>query len=426
MPAQTTTSTRRGTLLRRIALLPLLALAGCGDGQPPTAPRDEAVAAVEVTAPAQSLAEGETMQLGATARGRTGAAVPGVSLAWSSSNETVATVSPAGLVTARAPGQATIRATAGGQAGAATIRVAPPAVASIEITPGGAIELDGNGSVMLRALARSAAGTSMGPVGAAWTSSDPQVARVTEEGIVHAGFGGTATITATAAGKTAQTTVRVRTLVAAVLVLPGGATLRPGETVQMRTRALSASRDTLDRPVSAWASENQGVATVDAAGRVTAHRPGSVVIRATVEGVDGRMIIFVAGPTEQQLEGVNGQPLPAQLETRTVRDAAGTLHMQRVMATGGVLRFTAGGYEQRITLEIYEGNVRVGTEVYEDRGQVWYHGVDGYPILHSTVRAGLQLPVTLATEHGFHTGEIAVPYGLPGTVFQVMLQFGKP
>lgn len=425
MPAKTT-STRRGTLLRRIALLPLLVLAACGDGQSPTAPGDEAVAAVEVTAPAQSLAEGETMQMGATARGRGGAALPGVSPAWSSSNETVATVSAAGLVTARAPGQATIRATVGGRMGETTLTVAPPAVASIEIAPGGVIELDGNGSVMLHALARTAAGTSMGPVGAAWSSSDPQVASVTAEGIVHAGFGGTATITATVAGKTAQATVRVRTLVAAVLVLPGGATLRPGETAQMYTRALSAGRDTLDRTVSTWASENQGVATVDATGRVTAHRPGSVVIRATVEGVDGRMIIFVAGSTEQRLEQVNGQPLPAQLETRSVRDAAGTVHTQRVVATGGVLRLTAGGYEQRLTLEIYEGDVRVGTEVYEDHGEVWYHGVDGYPILHSTVRAGLQLPVTLAVEHGFPTGEMTVPYGLPGTVFQVMLRFGKP
>jgi hypothetical protein len=426
MPAQTTTSTRRGTLPRRISLLPLLALAACGETQPPTGPGDEAVAAVQVTAPAQNLAEGETMQLAATARGRTGEAVPGVSLAWSSSNETVATVSPAGLVTARAPGQAAIRAIAGGRTGETTLTVAPPTVASIEIAPGGVIDLDGNGSVMLRALARTAAGTSMGPIGAAWSSSDPQVARVTEDGIVHAGFGGTATITATVAGKTAQATVRVRTLVSAVLVLPGGATLRPGETVQMHTRALSASRDTLERPVSAWASENPGVATVDATGRVTAHRPGSVVIRATVEGVEGRMIIFVTGPTEHRLEGVDGQPLPATMGTRIVRDAAGTERTQRIVATGGYLRFTASGYEQRLTLEVYEGDVRVGTEVYEDRGEVWYHALDGYPILHSTVRAGLQLPVTLVVENGFQTGEMTVAHGLPGTVLQHELRFGKP
>lgn len=420
------THTISKTILRRILLLPLLALAACGDGQPPVDPRPAEVASVEVTAPSSTVAIGESMQMGATPRARGGAAIPGAPVAWSSSNEAVATVTGSGWVTGVAAGQATIRATSGGRTGETTITVAPPAAASIEIQPGGEIQLAADGSIQLRALARTASGAAMGQVPATWASSDPQVARVTEDGIVHAGFGGTATLTATAAGRTAQATVRVQTRIQAVLVLPGGVSLRPGETAQMRARGLTAAHDTLDHPVQAWASENEGVATVDATGRVTAHRGGSAVIRATVEGVEGRMIIFVLGPTEHRLERAAGQALPAQVGTRTVRGADGAVRTQRIVATGGVLRFSTAGYEQRVTLEVYEGDARVATEVYEDRGEVFYQVTDGSPVLHSAVRPGLQLPVALAVEHGFHTGEMTVTQSLGGVEGPVALRFGRP
>jgi|GEM_PF-1785752 len=414
------------TILRRIAaLLPLLALAACGDGQGPTVPpRGVEIAAVEVTAPAASVTVGETMQLDATPRGANGAALPGVAVGWSSSNETVAAVSATGRVTANAPGQATIRATAGGRTGETTVTVAPQAVASLEITPGGEIDLAGDGSVQLRALARTAAGQPMGGVAAAWTSSDPQVARVTEDGIVHAGFGGTAVVTAAVAGKSAQVTVRVRTQIAWVLVLPGGSSLRPGQTVQLGVRGVTAGRDTLDRAAT-WASENEGVATVDASGRVTARRPGSAVIRATMEGVAGRAIVTVYGPTEHRLERVGGQALPARIGTRSSRDAAGVQREQRVMVTGGVMRFD-DGYQQRLTLEVYEGDTRVSTEVYEDRGQVLYDLWTGFPIFESTLRAGLVFKSELVMENGFQTGEMNVTQSVPGVTDEAVLRFGKP
>ena len=427
MRTDTMNGTRRGSIPRRTLLLPFLALAACGEGTPPVDPRPAEVASVEVTAPAAAVAVGESMQMGATPRGRGGAAIPGAPVAWSSSNETVATVTGNGRVTGIAAGQATIRATSGGRTGETTITVAPAAAASIEIQPGGEIQLAADGSIQLRVLARTTAGAAIGQVPATWTSSDPQVARVTEDGMVHAGFGGTAAITATAAGRTAQATVRVQTRIETVLVLPGGVSLRPGETAQMRARGLTAAaRDTLDRPVQAWASENEGVATVDAAGRVTAHRGGSAVIRATVEGVEGRMIIFVHGPTEHRLERAAGQALPAQIGTRAVRHEDGTVRTQRIVATGGVLRFSTAGYEQRITLEVYEGATRVAAEVYEDRGEVFYQMMDGSPVLHSAARPGLQLPVTLAVEHGLHTGEMTVSQALGGVEGQVMLRFGRP
>jgi uncharacterized protein YjdB len=425
MRTEAKTSTRPGTILRRIAaLLPFLALAACGDGKGPTEAGGAQVAAVEVTAPAATLAVGETMQLGATPRGPGGAAVVGATVTWSSSDASVAAVTAAGLVTAQAPGQAVIRATSGGRTGEAVVTVSAPAVASLEITPGEEIDLAANGSVQLRAVARNAAGQVMSGTAASWSSSNEQVARVTESGTVLAGFGGTATITALAGGKSAQVTVRVRTLVAHVVIRPGGTSVRVGATLRLTARGVTAAGDSLDRQV-VWASENERVATVDAQGTVTAHRPGSALVRATMEGVSGWAQVTVPGAVEHRLERAAGEPLPVQVGTRTVRAAAGVAHEQRVVLTGGVLRLD-GGYLQRLTLEIYEGDTRVATETYEDRGQVLYDMFTGFPIFQSTQRHGLVFRAEPVMEHGFHTGEMTVTQRIGGEGAEVALRFGKP
>ena len=425
MRTNASTPPRPGTILRHIAaLLPLLALTACGDGQGPTDAGGAQVAAVEVTAPAASLAVGETMQMDATPRGPTGAAVVDATVAWSSSDASIASVTSAGLVTAQAPGRAVIRATSGGRTGEAVVTVAAPAVASVEITPGGEIDLAADGTVQLRAVARTAAGQVVSGTPASWSSSDERIARVTESGTVYAGFGGTAIITAHAGGTSARVTVRVRTQVAHVVVRPGGTGMQIGATLRLEARGVTAAGDALDRP-AAWASENERVATVDAQGTVTAHRPGSALIRATIEGVSGWAQVTVPGAVEHPLERAAGQPLPVQVGTRTVRDAAGVAYEQRVVLTGGVLRLD-NGYQQRLTLEIWEGDTRVAAEVYEDRGQVMYDMLTGFPIFESTQRPGLVFRAELAMEHGFYTGEMTVPQRIGGEGSAVALRFGKP
>jgi uncharacterized protein YjdB len=425
MRTEAMNSTRPGAILRRItALLSLAALAACADGNGPTDAGGPQVAAVEVTAPAASLAVGETMQLGATARGPGGAAIVGATVTWSSSDASVAAVTAAGLVTAQALGQAVIRATSGGRTGEAVVTVAAPAVASMEITPGGEIDLAANGTVQLRAVARTAAGQVMVGVPVRWSSSNEPVARVTETGTVLAGFGGTATITARAGGTSAQVTVRVRTQVAHVVIRPGGTGMQVGATLRLTARGVTAAGDSLDRQV-VWGSENERVATVDAQGTVTAHRPGSALIRATIEGVSGWAQVTVPGAVEHRLERAAGEPLPVQVGTRTVRDAAGAVHEQRVVLTGGVLRLD-NGYQQRLTLEIWEGDTRVATEVYEDRGRVMYDMWTGSPIFESTQRPGLVLRAELVMEHGFYTGEMTIAQRIGGEGAEVALRFGKP
>jgi hypothetical protein len=96
-----------------------------------------------------------------------------------------------------------------------------------------------------------------------------------------------------------------------------------------------------------------------------------------------------------------------------------------VVVTGGVLRLD-GGYQQRLTMEIYEGETRVGTEAYEDRGQVMYDMLTGFPIFQSTQRPGLTFRAELRMEHGFYTGEMTVAQRIGGEGAELALLFGKP
>ena len=82
-----------------------------------------AVAGVDVS-DMPPMTVGETTRLTATVRNALGATVSGTDIQWSSSNADIAAVAPNGLVTARAPGVATIRASAGGRTGdrAVTVR----------------------------------------------------------------------------------------------------------------------------------------------------------------------------------------------------------------------------------------------------------------------------------------------------------------
>jgi hypothetical protein len=89
-----------------------------------TGPNDPAaVQTVVVTPPADTLAIGATLQLVATAYHSSGVAIPGRSFTWSSSNDAVASVSNAGLVTANAPGMVVIAANTGNVVGTARLVV---------------------------------------------------------------------------------------------------------------------------------------------------------------------------------------------------------------------------------------------------------------------------------------------------------------
>ena len=99
-----------------------LLLGGCGGGD--NVGLEKPVSTVTVTPTTSTVTPGATVQLQAATRDADGAVLTGRAIAWSSSDNAVATVSATGLVAGGADGSATITATAEGQSGSAVITVA--------------------------------------------------------------------------------------------------------------------------------------------------------------------------------------------------------------------------------------------------------------------------------------------------------------
>ncbi len=116
---------------------------GCGDPAGPGA--SNPVAVVSVSPATATVVPQQGLQFTATPSDGTGKALSGRSITWTSSASAVATVSPAGLLTALAPGSAVITATVEGVSGSAAITVADGGF----VGPGGGTVRSSNNAISL-------------------------------------------------------------------------------------------------------------------------------------------------------------------------------------------------------------------------------------------------------------------------------------
>ena len=117
----------------------------------------------------------------------------------------------------------------------------------------------------------------------AWSSSDRSVATVDKAGTVHGLRPGTATVTATAEGKsgTCAVTVKAKAVnVTEVTLDKTELTLTEGET---ETLTATVKPDNADNRKVTWSSDKTDVATVGGVGRVTAVKAGEAVVTVTTE-----------------------------------------------------------------------------------------------------------------------------------------------
>jgi len=258
------------------ALLTMMMLAACGEGTTETGgqPTPEPVASVAVNPGALTVEMGVEMEIAAEPLSAEGRVLSGRAVSWSSSDEAVATVSSAGRVTARGAGVAFIRATVEGKTGEARLQVAAPAptVDRVVVMPGDLSLATGEAQTVM-AVAYTAESAPVGGLPVAWSSSNEQVATVAADGRVTAVAPGEAIIRATVAGLVGEARVRVvqpLPVVARVEVSPTMVQLKPAETWNFTAQALSAAGQPMPGLPVQWSSSNPAVATVDAAGKVTA------------------------------------------------------------------------------------------------------------------------------------------------------------
>ena len=200
------------------------------------------------------------------------------SVAWSSSDTAIATVSNDGTVTAVKAGKTTITAQAGGKTAKCTVTVNPIAVASIT--------LDATTLTLTRGetgkLTANVTPSNADDKTVAWSSSDASVATVDNNGTVTAVKVGTAKITARAGGKEATCAVTVNPIsVASIMLDKNALTLETNMTGKLTATVTPSNAD--DTTVT-WSSSNTTIATVDNSGTVTAVRKGTATIIAQAGG----------------------------------------------------------------------------------------------------------------------------------------------
>ena len=178
-----------------------------------------------------------------------------------------ANISPDGTFTGVYPGDADVTVSIDGLTATLRLRVN---AARVAIQASNTIAFVGD-TMPLTAKVFAADNSVLPNVPLTWDTSDPTVATVDASGVVKVVGPGLATITVTGGGASDSAPIHVAT--AALSVEPNRIELLTGETSQL-------SAGNAIGPVT-WETSDAAVATVSSTGLVTAHEPGTAVIRAS-------------------------------------------------------------------------------------------------------------------------------------------------
>lgn len=216
---------------------------------------------------------------------------------WESSDETVATVSASGVITARRGGNCTITGTCGDKEVSVKVICAfsvPTTVLDMNYSD---ITMDHEGQEVQLAIDYEL--TDEQVKATSWESSDPDVASVNEVGLVTALKNGTVVISASIGDYTASCIVRCVNVEGNRGVNPDDSeyvinyedvTLsRKGEYFQLSLKSILDN----ELPEFTWESSDSDVATVDSKGVVTAVADGTCKITTTIGKDDFECIVRV-------------------------------------------------------------------------------------------------------------------------------------
>ena len=284
------------------------------------------VAAIRVDQPTDALEVGDSVVLDAVPRTESGGRVDGARLVWQSSNDAVATVDAAGVVTAHASGSATITVSSGAARTTVDVVVVAPSVATIEVDVPTHVRSGARATLWARALDRHGKPVDV-PV--TWTSRSPAVAAVSDVGALMARRRGIAIVVAEVAGIARAVSITITSPPVVDVVVDGvPPAIVVGATATLRgiVRTARTVDDDQQRTVE-WKSSDPSVATVSSDGLLTARSPGQAVISGSCEGVRGEATVTVVSVRAATVV-IAAQPSPLRLGDRvplkaTVYDAAG-------------------------------------------------------------------------------------------------------
>ena len=210
---------------------------------------------------------------------------------WSSSAPDVAAVTSDGLVTAVGVGTSVITATteSGGLKATCTVKVDPIPVSGISLNKGNLTLTPGASEVLVASITPSNA-TDQTVV---WTSSDESVAAVDQVGKVVAKAVGSARIEASCGGKSAFCMVEVSIPVTSVVLDKQSLDMLVDASEKLVCTVLPSNAT--DQTVT-WTSSNPSVASVDAAGTVSALKQGNTTVTASAGSLSASCQVTVSAP----------------------------------------------------------------------------------------------------------------------------------
>jgi uncharacterized protein YjdB len=262
----------------------------------------KAVDRVTLALTRSSFQVGENLKLSAVAEAADGTPLSDRRIEWSSSAPGVARVTENGTLRALRPGQATIIATVDGRSTTTKIQVVSPAtqpparepIAAMSVVPEAAPLAVGS-TMTLSPVLRDGSGKRLEDRTIIWTSSSSAVS-VFPNGQILAVGPGTAVVTASSEGRSANATITVSPVAVASLSLTGAPSdLNVGDSVRLNAAPHDPKGGVLANRQTTWESSDPNVATVSG-GLVIARGPGTATISAASEGKSTTAKIRVSGP----------------------------------------------------------------------------------------------------------------------------------
>jgi hypothetical protein len=321
LPARNPGSTRtRGERPRwfrsRPAALALVVVFGCDDSDPTAPTPPDLVRQVEVTAPLSSVHVGDTMRVSAVARDARGTVVAGVIFSWSSSDTLVARVSAGGLLTAVAPGSATIRASASGRVGEAAISVnepparPPPVPVLGSLSPSEVLERSGEHDLAVEGADFRAASRVLWngiPLATTFVSESRLVARIPSAFVgqpLVADISVETVLGSEPGGHPRSGTRPFQVLprpLASIHLHTAGNHVFSGQTLEYDIVMRNDLGEEVSRPGLGFSIDNESVVGYDWMGNLLGRAPGTTTLRAWVGSLSSEVVITVGTAPVQRL-----------------------------------------------------------------------------------------------------------------------------